>query len=228
MCIRDRDGTSTEEAIAFTTDASDTTFNGSSNAVLPKIQAVLDEQFYTTSSGLAGKKVTIGLHNGDVRVTSHSNHSETRVGIANVSGTTPFDVGRFPALSSSVPDLLGSIHGGGTTDSICFGQASSLPQETIEDPVSGKEIQNTDAFLIDDGNGNLTHNGTVVGSINYAKGHCEWTDLPNAEFKVYAQSLSAHAGGVSYVNNAQNSIQEIKARSVNVKQDGKVELLLLG
>ena len=222
------DSVSSETAIAFTTDASDTTWAGSGNAVLPKIQAVLDEQFYTTSSGLAGKKVTIGLHNGDVRVTSHSNHSETRVGIANVSGTTPFGVGRFPALSSSVPDLLGSIHGGGTTDSICFGPASSLPKETIEDPVTGKEIQNTDAFLIDDGNGNLTHNGAVVGSINYAKGHCEWTDLPNAEFKVYANTLSAHSGGVSYVNNAQNSIQEIKARSVNAKQDGKVELLLLG
>ena len=221
------DSVSSETAIAFTTDASDTTWAGSGNAVLPKIQAVLDEQFYTTSSGLAGKKVTIGLHNGDVRVTSHSNHSETRVGIANVSGTTPFDVGRFPALSSSVPDLLGSIHGT-TTDAICFGPASSLPKETIEDPVTGKEIQNTDAFLIDDGNGNLTHNGAVVGSINYAKGHCEWTDLPNAEFKVYANTLSAHSGGVSYVNNAQNSIQEIKARSVNAKQDGKVELLLLG
>ena len=32
------DSTTTETAIAFTTDASDTTFNGSSNAVLPKIQ----------------------------------------------------------------------------------------------------------------------------------------------------------------------------------------------
>ena len=223
------DSVSSETAIAFTTDASDTTWAGSGNAVLPKIQAVLDEQFYTTSSGLAGKKVTIGLHNGDVRVTSHSNHSETRVGIANVSGTTPFGVGRFPALSGdNVPVLLGSEHGGGSTDDIVFGPASSLPKETIEDPVTGKEIQNTDAFLIDDGNGNLTHNGAVVGSINYAKGHCEWTDLPNAEFKVYANTLSAHSGGVSYVNNAQNSIQEIKARSVNAKQDGKVELLLLG
>ncbi len=217
-----------EVAIAFTTDASDTTWAGSGNAVLPKIQAVFDEKFYDASAGLFNKKVTIGLHNGDVRVTSHSNHSETRVGIANISGTTPFGVGRFPALSSSVPVLLGSEHGGGTTDDIVFGPASSLPQETIEDPVTGKEIQNTDAFLIDDGNGNLRHNGTVVGSINYAKGHCEWTDLPNAEFKVYANTLSAHSGGVSFTNNAQNSIQEIKARSVNAKQDGKVELLLLG
>tara|TARA_R110002020_G_scaffold168120_3_gene356826 strand:- start:1632 stop:3392 length:1761 start_codon:yes stop_codon:yes gene_type:complete len=223
------DSVSTETAIAFTVDASDTTWAGSGNAVLPTIQAVLDEQFYTTSSGLANKKVTIGLHNGDVRVTSHSNHSETRVGIANVSGTTPFGVGRFPALSGdNVPVLLGSEHGGGSTDDIVFGPASSLPQETIEDPVTGKEVQNTDAFLIDDGNGNLTHNGTVVGSISYSKGHCQWTDLPSSEFKIYAQSLSAHAGGVSYVNNAQNSIQEIKARSVNAKQDGKVELLLLG
>ena len=222
------DSVSTETAIAFTTDASDTTFAGSGNAVIPKIQAVFDEKFYDSSSGLFNKKVSIFLRRGDIRVQSLSNHSETRVGIANVSGTTPFGVGRFPALSSSVPDLLGSIHGGGTTDSICFGPASSLPQETIEDPVTGKEIQNTDAFLIDDGNGNLTHNGTVVGSINYAKGHCEWTDLPNAEFKVYANTLSAHSGGVSYINNAQNSIQEIKARSVNAKQDGKVELLLLG
>ena len=79
-----------------------------------------------------------------------------------------------------------------------------------------------------DGNGNLTHNGSIVGSIDYAKGHCSFTHLPNAEFKVYAQTLSAHAGGVSYVTNGENSIKEIKARSVNAKQDGKVELLLLG
>ena len=222
------DSVSSETAIAFTTDASDTTFAGSGNAVLPKIQAVFDEKFYDASSGLFNKKVTIALNNGDIRVTSHSNHSESRVGIANVSGTTPFGVGRFPALSSSVPDLLGSIHGGGTTDSICFGPASTLQKEIIEDPVSGKEIQNTSAFLIDDGNGNLKHNGLVVGSIDYAKGHCAFSHLPNAEFKITANTLSAHAGGVSYIGNANNSIQEIKARSVNAKQDGKVELLLLG
>ena len=222
------DSVSSETAIAFTTDASDTTWAGSGNAVLPKIQAVLDEQFYTTSSGLAGKKVTIGLHNGDVRVTSHSNHSETRVGIANVSGTTPFGVGRFPALSSSVPDLLGSPHGGGTTDTIVFGPASGLEDETIEDSVSNKTIQNTNAFLIDDGNGNLKHNDSVVGSIDYSKGHCAFNHLPNAEFKVYAETLAAHSGGTTYIASGYNSIQSISARSVNAKKDGKVELLLLG
>ena len=222
------DSVSSETAIAFTTDASDTTWAGSSNAVLPKIQAVLDEQFYTTSSGLAGKKVTIGLHNGDVRVQSHSNHSETRVGIANVSGTTPFAVGRFPALSSSVPVLLGSPHGGGTTDTIVYGPASTLAKSEIEDSVSNKTIPNTDAFLFDDGNGNLLHNGTKVGSIDYARGHCEFTHLPNAEFKVYAETLAAHSGGVQYLANAYNSIDSIRGRSVNPVADSKVEVLLLG
>ena len=66
------------------------------------------------------------MHNGDIRVTSLSNHSETIVGIGNVSGTTPFGVGRFPALSSSVPVLQGSEHGSGTTDTIVYGPASTI------------------------------------------------------------------------------------------------------
>ena len=222
------DSVSTETAIAFTTDASDTTFAGSGNAVIPKIQAVFDSLFYDSSSNLFNKKVSIFLRRGDIRVQSLSNHSETRVGIANVSGTTPFGVGRFPALSSSVPVLQGSPHGGGTTDTIVFGPASALAQETIDDPVSNKEIQNTNAFLIDDGNGNLKHNGQIVGAIDYSKGHCAFSFLPNAEFKVYGVTLSAHSGGTTYVTSGYNSIQSIGARSVNAKQDGKVELLLLG
>ena len=222
------DSVSTETAIVFTTDASDVTFNGSGNAVIPKIQARFDALFYKTS-GITGKKVTIRLHNGDIRVQSHSNHSDTRVGIANVSGTTPFGVGRFPALSSGVPVLLGSPHGGGTTDTIVFGPASTKELAELDDPVSGKTMQNTSAYISDDGNGNLMHNGTIVGSIDYAKGHCEFTaPYPNAEFKVYAETLSAHAGGVKHLAAAYNSIAAIKGRSVNAVKDSKVEVLLLG
>ena len=218
-----------EVAIAFTTDSSDVTFNGSGNAVLPKIQARFDALFYDESVGLFNKKVTIKLHNGDIRVQSHSNHSGTRIGIANVSGTTPFGVGRFPAISSGVPVLLGSPHGGGTTDTMVFGQASSKELSEIEDSVSGKTIQNTGAFLLDDGNGNLLHNGSVVGSIDYAKGHCSFTcPYPNAEFKIYAETLSAHSGGVKHIAAGYNSIAAIKGRSVNAVKDSKVEVLLLG
>jgi len=223
------DSVSTETAIAFTTDSSDTTFNGSGNAVIPKIQARFDALFYDSSSGLFNKKVRIALHNGDIRITSLSNHSETRVGIANVSGTTPFGVGRFPALSSSVPDVLGSPHGGGTTDTIVYGPASTKELAELDDPVTGKTRQNTSAYILDDGNGNLIHNGSLVGSIDYAKGHCSFScPYPNAEFKVYAETLSAHAGGVKHLAAAYNSIAAIKGRSVNAVKDSKVEVLLLG
>jgi hypothetical protein len=230
------DSVSSETAIAFTTDASDTTFAGSANAVLPKIQARFDALFYDSSSGLHNKQVRIALNNGDIRVTSLSNHSETIVGIGNVSGTTPFGVGRFPALgngsnggASGVPVLQGSEHGGGTTDTIVYGPASTKAQETIEDPVSGKVVKNTAAFLLDDGNGNLLHNGGVVGSISYVTGHCEFTcPFVNAEFKVMANTLSAHAGGAKYLASSFNTIQDLRARSVNARKDSKIELILLG
>ena len=224
------DGTSTEEAIAFTTDASDTSFNGSSNAVLPKIQAVLDTEYYTTSSGLRNKKVKIFIHNGDIRVQSMSNNSLTRVGIANVSGTTPFGVGAFPALASSVPDLLGTIVGGGTTDTICFGPQSSLGQETIANPVTGVDELNEKQFIVDDGNGNLLYMDRIVGKIDYDKGHHHWTvpSLPDAEFAFTLASLSAHSGGASFTSSGYNTIQEIKGRSVNRIKNTAIEAVILG
>jgi len=225
------DSVSSETAIAFTTDASDTSFAGSSNAVLPKIQAVLDTQFYTTSSGLNGKKVKIFIHNGDVRVQSMSNNSSTIVGIGNVSGTTPFGVGAFPALASSVPVLQGSEHGGGTTDDIVYGPKSTLAQAEITDPVSGVSKLNEKAFIFDDGNGNLLYLDKVVGKIDYEKGHCNWAvaSLPEAEFKIYAESHSAHSGGVnSDTANQKNCLLEIKARSVNPIKDAEIETIVLG
>ena len=226
------DSTSTEQIVSFTTDASDTTFAGSSNAVLPKIQDAIDAFYYDTSSGLRNKKVTIGLHRGDVRVKSHSNHSETRVGIAvSSSGTTPFDVGRFPArVTGDQPKLLGSSHGSGATDIIVYGPKSSLALETIDDPVTGKEITNTSAFIFDDGNGRLTYKGSQVGTIDYEKGHCEWQipELPEAEFKIYGQSHSAHSGGYSYIAAGYNSIQEISGRSVNAKEKSKLQVVIYG
>jgi len=224
------DGTTTEEAIAFTTDASDTTFNGSSNAVLPKIQAVLDTEYYTTSSGLRNKKVNIFIHNGDIRVQSMSNNSLTRVGIANVSGTTPFGVGAFPALASSVPDLLGTIVGGGTTDTICFGPIATQPQETIQNPVTGVEELNEKAYIVDDGNGNLLYMDRIVGKIDYDKGHHHWqvASLPDAEFSYTYASLSAHSGGSSFTSAGYNTIQEIKGRSVNRIKNSSIKAIILG
>ena len=226
------DSVSSETAIVFTTDASDTTFNGSSNAVLPKIQAAINTQTKTTGSGLLNKSVSIALHNGDVRVRSHSNHSDTRVGISvSASGTTPFDVGKFPSrVDGDQPDLLGSSHGGSATDIIVYGPASTLAQETVTDKVTGLSALNENAFIFDDGQGNLRYLDRIVGSIDYFKGHCEWQvqSLPEAEFKIYGQSHSAHSGGTNYTSAGLNSINLIKARSVNPIKNSKIEILVLG
>ena len=72
------------------------------------------------------------------------------------------------------------------------------------------------------------HNNRVVGWVDYAKGHLEFQHLPNAEFKVHAETLCAHAGGVNFTNNAQNTLSSIDGRSLNSKADSKVEVLLIG
>ena len=225
------DGVSSETNIAFTVDSSDTTFAGSNVAVLAKIQDRFDALYYDSSSGLHNKRVNIAIVNGDIRISSLSNNVNTRVGIGNVTGTTPFGVGRFPAKDgNNVPVVEGTLVGTTTSNSDCisYGPASSKPLEEIEDPVTGKTIPNKSAFLLDDGNGNLLHNDAIVGSIDYERGHCQFSHVSSGQFEVHGQSHSAHSGGVSYVGTGYNSIQTIYARSVNEKMKTKLRLTLLG
>ena len=74
------------------------------------------------------------------------------------------------------------------------------------------------------------YQGSKVGRIDYEKGHCSWTiaSLPEAEFKVHGQSNSAHSGGIKYAASEYNSIQEIKARSINSIKDTTIEAIVLG
>ena len=227
------DAVSTEATISFTVDSSDTTFAGSSNAVLPKIQAAIDTAFPFIDGNFATAKnrgATIAIVNGDVRITSKSNHSETIVGISSPpdgGGTTPFGVGRFPNASSTVPQVLGSLVSS-SFDGIMYGAVATKAPETIIDKVTGKEVVNKSAFLLDDGNGNLLHNDNVVGKIDYVTGHTEWTaPFLAAEFKVYAQTYSAHSGGLNYTSEGNNFIMEIGARSVNPIEKTQIQLLSL-
>ena len=57
---------------------------------------------------------------------------------------------------------------------------------------------------------------------------CSFSHLPNAEFKIYAESQSAHSGGLKYAAGSYNTITAIDARSMNAKADSKIEMLLLG
>ena len=109
-----------------------------------------------------------------------------------------------------------------------YGAVATKAPETIIDKVTGKEVVNKSAFLLDYGNCNLLHNDNIVGKIDYVTGHTEWTaPFLSAEFKVYAQTYAAHSGGLNYTSEGNNFIMEIGARSVNPIEKTQIQLLSL-
>ena len=198
------DGGSAFVDLAFTTDASNLNFGGN-NGVVGKIQAALDTQYYTAGN-LFEKRVTVGIVNGDIRFTSGNRTRNSAIALAAPgSGSTPFGVGRIPAIAS----IEGAV-------------AAKLPDDTIfsKDYIESK---NQSAFAYDDGNGNIK--GASSGTINYETGAIDITGPVNAEFVVSFNYDSAHSGGVNETSNEENTIKEISARSMNSKIDAEVEIL---
>ena len=196
------DGGSTFVDLAFTTDATNLNFGGN-NGVLQKIQAALDTQFYTAGN-LFEKQVTVGIVNGDVRFTSGSRNRVSAVILsAPSSGTTPFGVGRIPAIATVVKSSV----------------AASLPDDTIEDKAYNTSVSNKSAFAYDDAKGNIL--GAASGTLNYETGAIDITGPANAEFVVSFNYDSAHSGGLV----ASNTMSKLKARSLNSKIDAEIEVL---
>lgn len=202
------DGGSVFVDLAFTTDSSNLNFGGK-NGMLNKIQDALDTQYYT-SGNLFEKRITVGIVNGDVRFTSGSHLSGSAILLAAPgSGTTPFGVGRIPAIGSVESPV-----------------AARLPDDTLFDKVSYEENPNIGAFMYDDGAGNLI--GAGSGVINYETGAVDFTAMPNAEFVFSMTYLSAHSGGVENSNAfAKNNLQTIGARSLNQKLNATVKVIAL-
>ena len=195
-------------SLSFTTDSSNTNFGGK-NGVINKIQDVLNQQFYTTSSNLFEKRVTVGIVNGDVRFTSGQHLSTSAIALADSSGsdTDVWGVGRFPAVANVEAAV-----------------AAKLPDDTVYDKETYDASPNKSAFMYDDGQGNLIGAGT--GRINYETGEIRFTSLPNANFVLNVIHSSAHAGGVdANTTNGKNTIQQIGARSVNPKLNTTIKIL---
>ena len=192
--------------LSFTTDSSNTNFGGR-NGVINKIQDVLNSAYYTAGN-LFEKRVTVGIVNGDVRFTSGQHLSTSAISVtAPASGTTPFGVGRFPAIANVEAAV-----------------AAKLPDDTVYNRTTYDASPNKAAFMYDDGQGNLTGAGT--GRINYETGEVRFTALPNAEFVLNLIHKSAHAGGVnSDTASGKNTIQTIGARSVNPKLNTTIKIL---
>ena len=200
------DGGSAFVDLAFTTDSSNTNFGGR-NGVINKIQDALNLQYYTAGN-LFEKKVIVSIINGDIRFTSGQHLSGSAVLLAAPgSGTTPFGVGRLPAIAN----VEGAV-------------AARLPDDTVYDRNTYDASPNRLAFMYDDGQGNLK--GAGSGRINYETGEIRFTALPNAEFVLNLIHKSAHAGGVnSDTASGKNTIQSIGARSVNPKLNTTVKIL---
>tara|TARA_Y100000401_G_scaffold73348_1_gene59322 strand:+ start:1034 stop:2581 length:1548 start_codon:yes stop_codon:yes gene_type:complete len=200
------DGGSTFANLSFTTDSSNTNFGGT-NGVINKIQDALDAQYYT-SGNLFEKRVSVGIVNGDIRFTSGQYLSTSAIALAAPSsGTTPFGVGRLPAIG----DVEAAV-------------AAKLPDDVIYDRNTYQSFPNKAAFMYDDGQGNLLGAGT--GRINYETGEINFTSFPNAEFVLNLIHKSAHAGGVnSDTANGKNTIQSIGARCVNPKLNTTIKIL---
>ena len=192
--------------LSFTTDSSNTNFGGR-NGVINKIQDVLNSAYYTAGN-LFEKRVTVGIVNGDVRFTSGQHLSTSAISVtAPASGTTPFGVGRFPAIANVEAAV-----------------AAKLPDDTVYNRTTYDASPNKAAFMYDDGQGNLSGAGT--GRINYETGEVRFTALPNAEFELNLIHKSAHAGGVnSDTASGKNTIQTIGARSVNPKLNTTIKIL---
>ena len=192
--------------VAFTTDSSDLTFGN----IIAKIQSAINDKF-TTGTNLKGKKATIGIVGGDIRVTDSSRLSTGAIALsAPSSGTTPFGVGIIPAVGSLEKAV-----------------AAKLPDDTIFDPITYTEKKNTAAFLLDNGNGTLTGAGGSA-SINYETGEININAFPNAEFVVSFNTKAAHAGGVESSATTMNGIVTLEARSCNSKADTDIRVISLG
>ena len=197
------DGGSVFTNLTFTTDATNLNFGGT-NGVLDKINTALRTQYYTAGN-LFEKSVTVSIVNGDIRFTSNSNNSATAILLAAPgAGTTPFGVGRIPAI-------------GNITEAI----ASKLPEDTI---TSGGQItKNVSAFMYDDGNGRLVSEGLGTGTIDYDTGAITILNGPSdADFVVSAIS----GGGLGCGGNSnENSVMSIRARSVNSRRNANIQVL---
>ena len=195
------DGGSTFVDLAFTTDASNLNFGGN-NGIISKIQAALDAQYYTAGN-LFEKTVSVGIVGGDIRFTSGTRTRNSAILLAAPgSGTTPFGVGRLPAIASVEKAV-----------------ASKLPDDTIEDKTYNISKSNKNIFAYDDGKGNIL--GAATGTINYETGAIDIQGPANAEIVASFSYHSAHSGGL----NANNTIKSISARSLNSKINSEVEIL---
>ena len=191
--------------IAFTT-SSNTKFGGS-DGIIRKMQDSIDTAFEGTAYGCI-----VSIVNGALRFTSKSHmipHDGTNGSLVLVADA-----------SSGTDIFTGSV--GIMPNDTAFPSAvvPTLPDDVIIDIASGRTSPNINAFMYDDGHGNLIYQGQSVGTVSYKTGACDWIipSLPYAQFVLNAHYASALSGTVKVgQGHTDTGISSITARSVNSK-----------
>ena len=201
------DGSSAYE-VTLVVDASNTKFGGA-NGIINKLQAIFDTQYSTGGSNLLNKGVTVGIVNGDLRITSHSRLTTSDVTItAGSSGS---------ATSNLIANALG-VFPASTGNK----QEPKLADDILRDKATYDSVPNVSQFAYDDGNGVIS--GAAQGTINYETGEINFTGPSESNFVYSATHKSAHSGGVETSGNY-NNIESIGARSCNQKVPANIEIL---
>ena len=197
------DGGSTFSNLTFTTGTS-TKWND----VINKIQSALNTQYYTAGN-LLNKKVHVDIVDGDVRFTSGTRLSTSAILLAAPSsGTTPFGVGRVPAIG----DVNSAV-------------AARLPDDVHYDPLTYQTYANTDVFIYDDGYGNLFGACGTGSSINYETGAVDIIGCPpEANFVVSALYNGPLSGRQSATHTKRNGLTAIYGNLTSQKGEGEITI----
>ena len=207
----------TTDAITFTADSSNVNMGGT-NGIISKLQASIDALYYDPDVNGYEKKATVGIVQGNVRITSGQRLSTSAIAVTtNTAGTTEVnelfdtqtdgtgDLGRFKAV---IPTAI----------------AAKLPDDVTYDRVTYAASPNTGAFCYDDGYGRLS--GMASGSLNYETGEINMTGCPaNAEFVFSCLHTSAFSGRTNATNAAKmNSLKAVYGNMTS--QSGVGELTI--
>jgi hypothetical protein len=193
----------------FTTDSSNVNW-GSTNGILSKLNTVFETAYYTAGN-LLGRKVSVGIENGDIVFRSGSRLATSAVVLADSGGgdTDIWGAGRVPAVAN-----------------ISAAVDARLPDDVIYDPITYATIPNTGAFMYDDGMGNLfTGDGSGSGKVNYETGALDFRWYPECEFVFSCLHTSAFSGRLNEsVTDRINSIVDIYANTTSQKWNGSVKV----
>ena len=206
------DGETTDK-ITFTVDSSNTRAGGA-NGIISQLQSAIDALYYNPAKNGYEKSATVGIVNGDIRVTSGQRLEASAISVTtNTDGSAGTDelfdttnkIGRFPA---TIPTAV----------------AAKLPDDVVYDRLTYESSPNENVFMYDDGYGNLF--GAGKGNINYETGEINFTSAPaNSEFRYSCLHTSPFSGRANATNTAKmNKLKAIYGNMPNQKASGELTI----